>query len=376
MDIGKYKEFLSHHLIDTVNELKNVLTDYPYFYQISNRHDIPYFKIIQTKKSKAYHNHYNDILSNLIINNHNLYDFKFFGRINEIDLVELYSKINQDFNLENNTFYQFNDAILYHVCYIVNRWIVSTTDQFSIDINYHNLKPFETNSTNVIFANALLYHKLDLNDLNKNFNYTISLNCNDTNLTIYNYKKYDFKIINIIDNKNKSIKLKSSLKNINRNFDYPKKVVFPNIIHLKKKLHTSIDQKLLLIDEFGGKFIIDYGMFHYSNFFLKQFNLDPFSFIIKLNEQKQIHIFKQLFPKYNIFIDRLLIQFNKKLNHLFKLYKQKYIIKNQDLIFNPYEEEFLSYIQVFYHKIQKRIHKLDVYHLLLTFYEQKKRYNF
>ena len=243
-DIKKiYQEFINYNFINNINDLTDILENYPYYYKIDKHPDLDILKIRKSGRSDLYesvdqeYKKYKEILTNMVINKYNHMDFYYFGKeIKEINEKELYSILNRDIKLKRFSFYKYNDNIEYHLCHINDKWSITTKNQLDI-YSIQKKSLFETYTLYELFFKALSIHKIELNHIDKNYNYKITLNTPESYLTVQENNHINFQIIAIINKKtNEEIeitkKILRKLKLLTLNL--PLKFFFEDIFHFKK----------------------------------------------------------------------------------------------------------------------------------------------
>lgn len=376
MDIKKlYQNFLDHNLINNMNDLIDILENYPYYYKIDKHPDIDLLKITKTARTDLYesvqeeYKIYKEILTNMVINKYNHMDFYYFGKeIKEINQIELYSILNQDIKLKKFSFYKYNDNIEYHLCYINNKWSITTKNQLDI-FSIQKKSLFETYTLYELFFKALILHKIDLNHINKDYNYIITLNTPETYLTVQQNHHINLQIITIIDKKiNKEIEInKKNLLKLKLNINKPNKLYFEDIFHFKKDILVSNNQRLIIENnETGEKYIYNYPKFNIRYTILKKFNIDPIQNIKHLLYEDKIDILINLFPLYKYFINNFRKLINEKIEYLMKRYIDIYIRKDFTGEYLPYDQELLLKIHLIYRRTKRKIKRDDIRFILLN----------
>jgi hypothetical protein len=377
MEVNKlYKKFIESNIINNYNELIEILKTFPYYYKINEYQNI--IKITKTSRSDLYariddefleHKKYKKILTNLIINKDNYMDIYYFGEENEeINQDKLYKLINGDIKLKNFTFYKSNDNIEYHICYVNNKWSITTKNKLDIySIQQKNL--FEPNTLYELLFKSFHYYQININQLNKEYNYVFSLNTPETNLTILENRDYiDLKIVTIIKKEtNEEIKLnRENMKKFNLKINILSKIMFEDIFHFKKDIYLSNNQKLIIQNnETNEKYIYNYPKFDIRYTFLKEFNDNPIDNIKLLLRDERIETFMNYFPIYTNFIKKFDNQIREKTKYLFNRYVDVYIKKNENIEYCPYDKELLEKIHFIYRRTNRKIKRVDILDLLL-----------
>jgi len=376
MDIKKlYLDFIDHNLINNVNDLMDILENYPYYYKIEKHEDLDLLKITKSARTDLYdsvqeeYKKYKEILTNMVINKYNHMDFYYFGKEKKvIDEKELYSILNRDVKLKKFSFYKYNDNIEYHLCYINNKWSISTKNQLDI-YSIQKKSLFENYTLYELFFKALSMHKIDLNNIDKNHNYIITLNTPESYLTVQENHHINFQIIAIINKKtNKEIEInKKNLRKFKLNINKPLKMFFEDIFHLKKDILLSHNQRLIIENnETGKKYIYNYPKFNIAYTILKNFNIDPIHNVKHLLYEDKIDILINLFPIYKFFVNNFRKIINEKVVYLMKRYIDIYIRKDFVGEYLPYDQELLLKIHLIYRRTKRKIKRDDVRFLLLN----------
>jgi len=377
MDIKKlYYEFIDYNLIHNINDLIEILEHYPYYYIIDQHPDIDLLKIRKSTRTDLYeslqeeHKKYKKILTNMVINKYNHMDFYYFGKEKkEINKKELYNILNRDIKLKKFSFYKYNDNIEYHLCYINNKWSITTNNQLDI-YSIQNKSLFETYTLYELFYKALSAHQIDLNHINKNYNYIMTLNTPESFLTIQESSHIYFQIIAIIDkNTNKEIEItKKILRKLKLlTLNVPLKIFFEDIFHFKKDIALSHNNQRLIIknNETEEKYIYNYHKFNIKYIILKKFNNDPIRYIKDLLYYNEINILLNFFPIYTYFVNNFIKLINDKIEYLMKKYIDIYIKKDFSGEYLPYDQELLLKIHIIYRRTRRKIKKDDIRFLLL-----------
>jgi len=376
LDIKKlYQEFIDYNLINNVNDLIDILENFPYYYKIDKHPDIDLLKIRKTDRTDLYqsvqeeYQKYKNILTNMVINKYNHMDFYYFGKEKkEINEKELYSILNRDIKLKNFSFYKYNDNIEYHLCYINNKWSITTKNQLDI-YSIEKKSLFETYTLYELFFKALSMHKIELNNIDKNYNYIITLNTPESYLTVQENHHINFQIIGIINRKtNKEIEI--TKKNLRKfqllTLNAPLKIFFEDIFHFKKDIKLSHNQRLIIKNnETNEKYIYNYPKFNIRYIILKKFNNDPIQNIKELLYEERINILINLFPIYTYFINNFRNLINDKIEYLMKRYIQIYIKKDFAGEYLPYDQELLLKIHLVYRRTKRKIKNDDIRYILL-----------
>tara|TARA_B100001971_G_scaffold36865_1_gene31840 strand:- start:3988 stop:5172 length:1185 start_codon:yes stop_codon:yes gene_type:complete len=371
----KYKNFIDSNLIRSVSELVELLRGYPYYFKTETDLIIDVIQIKKTIKTDIYnslepYNEYKKFLSNMLINKYSFLDFYYFGNEKkEITKTELFTLLNKDIKLKKFTFYNYNDNIKFYVFYINNKWSITTKNQLDIySINKKIL--FEKYTLYELFFKALTVYKLNVNHLNKDFNYVFILNTSDTNLVINEQNVVDLQIETIIDKKtNIDIEInKKNLKKLNLvNINTPKKIIFNDIFHFKKDIELSNNQRLIIQNnENNEKYIYNYPKFNMRYIYLNDFNKDPVDNIKKLFFHDKLDILLGFFPLYAIFVSNFIKTIDVKVEYLMRRYIEIYIKKDTFGEYLPYDKELLSKIHLIYRRTRRRIQKEDIRFLLLN----------
>ena len=376
MDIKKlYKDFIDHNLINNMDDLIDILENYPYYYIIEKHPDIDLLKITKTARTDLYesvqeeYKKNKEILTNMVINKYNHMDFYYFGKeIKEINQIELYSILNRDIKLKKFSFYKYNDNIEYHLCYINNKWSITTKNKLDI-FSIQKKSLFENYTLYELFFKALSLHKIDLNHINKDYNYIITLNTPETYLTVQENHHMILQIIAIIDKKtNKEMEInKKNLLKLKLNINKPNKFFFEDIFHFKKDILISNNQRLIIKNnETEDKYIYNYPKFNIRYTILKKFNIDPIANIKEFLYDDKIDILINLFPLYKYFVNNFRKLINEKIEYLMKRYIDIYIRKDFTEEYLPYDQELLLKIHLVYRRTKRKIKRDDIRFILLN----------
>ena len=373
-----YKSFIDSNLIDNIHDLTELLEGYPYYFKIEKDLNVDVIQIKKTKKTDLYdslldhYKEYKKILQNMLINKYNHMDYYYFGdekkEINKIELLSLLT--TKDIKLKKFTFYNYNDNIKFYICYINNKWSITTKNQLDIySINKKSL--FEMYTLYELFFKALTIYKININHFDKKFNYIFTLNTFDTNLIINTKNIVNLEIETIIDKKtNINIKInKENLKKLNLTLiNTPIKIFFNDIFHFKRDIELSNNQRLIIINnENNHKYIYNYPKFNIKYIYLNNFNIDPVDNIKNLLSFGNIDILLSLFPLYSEFVSNFIKIIDIKVNYLMKRYTEIYIKKNDTFSeFFPYDKELLNKIHLTYRRNRRKIQKADIRFILLN----------
>ena len=373
-----YKSFIDSNLINNIHNLIELLEGYPYYFKIETDLNIDVIQIKKTEKTDMYdslldhYKKYTKILQNMLINKHNHMDYYYFGdEKKEINKKELLSLLTiKDIKLKKFTFYNYNDNIKFYICYINNKWSITTKNQLDIySINKKSL--FEMYTLYELFFKALTIYKININHFDKKFNYIFTLNTFDTNLIINTKNIVNLEIETIIDRKtNINIKInKENLKKLNLTLvNTPIKIFFNDIFHFKRDIELSNNQRLIIINnENNDKYIYNYPKFNIKYIYLNNFNKDPIDNIKNLLIYDKIDILLSLFPLYSIFVSNFIKTIDIKVDYLMRRYTEIYIKKNDTFSeFFPYDKELLNKIHLTYRRNRRKIQKADIRFILLT----------
>lgn len=375
MNINKtYKKFIDHNLINNIDDLIEILENYPYYYIVDRHPGIDLLKIRKTARTDLYesfeeYKKYKKILTNMVINKYNHMDFYYFGKeIKEINQIELYSILNKDIKLKKFSFYKYNDNIEYHLCYLNNKWSITTKDQLDI-FSIQKKSLFENYTLYELFFKSLTLHNIDLNHINKDHNYIITLNTPETYLTVQENHHIILQIITII-NKKTNVGIEINKKNLSRlkiNINKPNKIFFEDIFHFKKDILFSNNQKLIIKNnETEEKYIYNYPKFNKIYTILKKFNIDPIANIKELIFDENIDILINTFPLYKYFVNNFRKLINDKIDFLMKRYIDIYIKKDFNGEYLPYDQELLLKIHLVYRRTKRKIKKDDIRFILFN----------
>jgi hypothetical protein len=385
----RYTSFLESSLIRDNETLVKVLKGFPYYCEIVDFGNILLIK--RTKKSIEYASlfllrdqdilnvinpftDYMEILDNMIINKLNYLDFYYFGK-NKQEIVskELLKKLNIDINLKKHIFYKHNDHIKYYLCYMNNKWCVSSQGKLDI-YSLNNKSLFEKYTLYELLLQSFKCKKITFENFDKKYNYVLTLNSIQTYLTIYENSNIDMEIYSIIEKKtNKIIKLnRKTLDRLKLRINIPIRLYFNDLFHFKKDIMLSHNQRMIVKNiETKEEQICSYPKFTETHLLLENFNKDPVKNVYDMIKNRQLGIFMNSFPLYNYFINNLIKITNMKIEHLFKKYVNVYIKKNTDSVFLPYEKELLLRIHTIYQRYHRRITKIDVGYMLYELKTEK-----
>ena len=370
-----YKSFIDSNFINNINELTEILVGYPFYYKIEKDINVDVIQIKKTIRTDIYNSldHYREykkILPNMLINKYNHMDYYYFGNEKkEVTKTELFLLLNKNIKLKEFTFYNYNNNIEFYVCYINNKWNITTKNQLDIySINKKSL--FETYTLYELFVKALTIYKLNINHFNKKFNYIFTLNTYETNLVINKKNVINLQIETIIDKKiNVDIEInKKNLKKLNLiNINTPKKIFFNDIFHFKRDIELSNNQRLIIQNNENEKYVYNYPKFNIRYSYLNDFNKDPVDNIKKLLFHEKINILLNLFPLYTYFVTNFIKILQVKVEYLMKRYTEIYI-KKDDIYYEylPYDKELLNKIHLIYRRTKRRIQKEDIRLILLN----------
>lgn len=349
-----YNEFLNNNYISDFSDLKNVLTIYPFFCDVRQIERSSFYQINYTKKTYLDINHEVTKLFNcFVVNKDNINNFFYFGKsIKNISIEELEKDIN-----EYKIFLMF-DSIKYKLFYS-DKWYIISPYYSSIK-NLIEKKEFEINTLYDLFEKYKKFFKINLRNLNKNYNYTFELSNIETNLIINNYDCF-FKINSIIDKKtNKEIEL--NLYEIQKfdNIGYNKMIDIKDKKELKTLLKKDKYHYLLLKDDNNNLYSIDFNSYKIRKKDLDNFIENPIITIIDLKLCNRLEIFCYNYLQLSIYIKKIDFILDNLVRYYLDLYKKEKILKRDNLEYKQYDKEVLYKIHGIFLRYKIVITKNDV----------------
>jgi len=372
MEINQlYKDFIDTNIIRNIDDLIEILKNFPFYYKIEKYDNIDVIKIRKTSRTDLYssvdleNKEYKKMLSNMIINKYNYMDYYYFGKEkNEITTDNLFSLLNRDIKLKDFSFYKYNDNIEYHLCYVNSKWCITSKNKFDI-FSIQNKNKFEKYTLYELLLKAFNWHKINLNTISKKYNYVFTLNTLESNLTVSEHIHLKLQILTIIDKKtNKEIDLNE--QNIIK-LRKPLNIIFDDIFHLKRDINISNNQKLIIKNnKTNKKYIYNYPKFNIKYIYLNNFNNNPIQNILDLIGENNIDTLIDLFPIYKNFIQNFVYMFEKKKDYLLQKYINIYIKKNINNEYQPYDKELLAKIHLVYRSTRNKIKREHIHYILLS----------
>lgn len=369
----EYNDFLDDNYIENYDQLRNKLQNYPFYCNITVIKDTNFCQInLSNKTLDVDENKIMKYFNNFIINIYNIYDFYYFGNF------EFYYNDNiLSSNLTKYNMKLYNDSIDFNIFYS-NKWIITVKNYSNInDIN--EKKKFEKYTLYQLIIKYMNIFQINVNNLNKEYNYTFQLITNDTNLIIHNnISKPSINIKSIISKKNnKNIKItKEVIKNISNYILYNTFIYFNSFNEMKKSINNNYNLHYILIEKSDDNNIIrlEYEKFKEKKYELQEFINQPLYQIIDLKIQNKLNYFKNLFPNLQIYVNDVNLLLENIVNYYLKMYRDEKVLKKNNLVYKKYDKEIIYKIHGEYLKYSITITKNDILRILKKLKNDKLNY--
>jgi len=369
----EYNDFLDDNYIENYDQLRNKLQNYPFYCNITVIKDTNFCQInLSNKTLDVDENKIMKYFNNFIINIYNIYDFYYFGNF------EFYYNDNiLSSNLTKYNMKLYNDSIDFNIFYS-NKWIITVKNYSNInDIN--EKKKFEKYTLYQLITKYMNIFQINVNNLNKEYNYTFQLITNDTNLIIHNnISKPSINIKSIISKKNnKNIKItKEVIKNISNYILYNTFIYFNSFNEMKKSINNNYNLHYILIEKSDDNNIIrlEYEKFKEKKYELQEFINQPLYQIIDLKIQNKLNYFKNLFPNLQIYVNDVNLLLENIVNYYLKMYRDEKVLKKNNLVYKKYDKEIIYKIHGEYLKYSITITKNDILRILKKLKNDKLNY--
>jgi len=369
----EYNDFLDDNYIENYDQLRNKLQNYPFYCNITVIKDTNFCQInLSNKTLDVDENKIMKYFNNFIINIYNIYDFYYFG-----NFEFYYNDNNLSSDLTKYNMKLYNDSIDFNIFYS-NKWIITVKNYSNInDIN--EKKKFEKYTLYQLITKYMNIFQINVNNLNKEYNYTFQLITNDTNLIIHNnISKPSINIKSIISKKNnKNIKItKEVIKNISNYILYNTFIYFNSFNEMKKSINNNYNLHYILIEKSDDNNIIrlEYEKFKEKKYELQEFINQPLYQIIDLKIQNKLNYFKNLFPNLQIYVNDVNLLLENIVNYYLKMYRDEKVLKKNNLVYKKYDKEIIYKIHGEYLKYSITITKNDILRILKKLKNDKLNY--
>ena len=240
-------------------------------------------------------------------------------------------------------------------------------------------KKFEKYTLYQLITKYMNIFQINVNNLNKEYNYTFQLITNDTNLIIHNnISKPSINIKSIISKKNnKNIKItKEVIKNISNYILYNTFIYFNSFNEMKKSINNNYNLHYILIEKSDDNNIIrlEYEKFKEKKYELQEFINQPLYQIIDLKIQNKLNYFKNLFPNLQIYVNDVNLLLENIVNYYLKMYRDEKVLKKNNLVYKKYDKEIIYKIHGEYLKYSITITKNDILRILKKLKNDKLNY--
>ena len=350
-----YQHFLNDYFIHDFEELKNTLKTYPFYCDFTRIETSCFYQINLTKNS-IYERDMEilEIMNNFVVNKDNIKHFFYFGNIMKTVQVE-----NLDNNLNKYEIYLVYDNIKYNLFYC-GRWYI-TSPSYSNIKNLNEKKEFEIYTLYDLFKKTQNRFNINLEKLNKKYNYTFQLTNNDTNLIYNNNFNTSFILSNIIDNTlNKELNIDLyQIKQIGGDLKYNKMINIENKKEMKMLL-TNNKYHYLLVKDSDRNYKIDFYNYTVKRKDLDNFISNPIITIINLKMMSRLDNFLINFLQLSIYVKKIDFLLEKLIKYYLDLYKKDKILKLPNLEYKQYDKEVIFKLHGFYLRFKLNVNEKDV----------------
>lgn len=356
-----YRDLLNENYITDFESLKQTLSTFPYYCNVTKIAHTSYYKINSTNNSiKTTEDEESiiDYFDNFIINKDNIYEFFNFSKVKY-----LLDKNNIN-NIKNYKMKIGYDYLKFYIFY-TDRWHITSYGYEDIS------SPFEK----VIFEVYTLYElvikyfeifHVRFNKLNSNYNYVFGLVCNDTRLLINDCLFSKLTLLNITSKKNhENIPITlHEIRKISKYLTYEPEISFFNKEQLINFLDKNKTYAKLNIQVDNLHYVINLEQYKTKRVLLDKIIQEPIKLFLLYHETNGIDYLKTLFPKLELYIENYKLKIKNTVKYYLKMYVDEKINKKTDLSYQKYDKEIIKKIHDLFKRHRTPVDENDIFYVI------------